>query len=324
MGTQGRSARRPVACHQRNSLAFAVPQAYNSGCHSPQSTQHLRRRVWGPFMRRCVAYVSLVFCVSMGNAFVANAQPPDTGVGWGGSNAPTHQGAVTSGVHPAVNGPVRICDATAVRLSLTDSLSSATNHEDDPVYFEVRDDVKFDNVVAIARGATGVGHVVEVEPKKRLGRAGKLNFALDYVKAVDNSNVRLRASSTRKGDDKTGTVIVGTVLLSPLFLIMRGKDVSIPRGMEVTAYVDGDSACPARVQTEVSSLAAISIHSTPDGADIVVDGKYAGSTPSTLQLAAGDHNILVEMAAFSSWQRTVTVAGASNVTINAVLEKKPN
>jgi hypothetical protein len=35
-------------------------------------------------------------------------------------------------------------------------------------------------------------------------------------------------------------VIVGTVLLSPLFLIMRGKDVSIPKGTDVVAYVDGD------------------------------------------------------------------------------------
>jgi hypothetical protein len=89
------------------------------------------------------------------------------------------------------------------------------------------------DLVAIARGSTAVGHVVEVEPRRRLGRAGKLNFSIDHVKALDGTNVRLRASSARKGEDKTGTVIVGTVLLSPLFLIMRGKDVSIPKGVIV-------------------------------------------------------------------------------------------
>jgi hypothetical protein len=135
---------------------------------------------------------------------------------------------------------LKIQDATSIRLSLTESLSSATNNVDDPVRFEVTEDIKVGDLVAVVKGATAVGHVVEVEPKRRLGRAGKLNFSIDFVKAPDGTNVRLRASSARKGEDKTGTVIVGSVLLSPLFLIMRGKDVSIPRGTNVIAYVDGD------------------------------------------------------------------------------------
>ncbi len=138
------------------------------------------------------------------------------------------------------NGVIRIPDATALRLSLSEPLSSATNEVDDPVRFEVTEDVKVGSFVAVPKGATAVGHVVEVDPKRRLGRAGKLNFTIDHVKAVDGTNVRLRASSMRKGDDKTGTVIVGTVLLSPLFLIMRGKDVNIAKGTSVVAYVDGD------------------------------------------------------------------------------------
>jgi hypothetical protein len=135
---------------------------------------------------------------------------------------------------------LKIQDATAVRLSLTEPLSSATNNVDDAIHFEVTEDVKVGDLVAIPSGSTAVGHVVEVEPKRRLGRAGKLNFSIDHVKAPDGTNIRLRASSARAGQDKTGTVIVGTVLLSPLFLIMRGKDVSIPKGTSVVAYVDGD------------------------------------------------------------------------------------
>jgi len=104
----------------------------------------------------------------------------------------------------------------------------------------VTEDVEVGDLVGISKGSTAVGHVVEVEPKRRLGRAGKLSFSIDFVKAPDGANIRLRASSARKGEDKTGTVIVGSVLLSPLFLIMRGKDVSIPRRTNVMAYVDGD------------------------------------------------------------------------------------
>ncbi|MGA3044956.1 MAG: hypothetical protein ABSF54_29620 [Bryobacteraceae bacterium] len=135
---------------------------------------------------------------------------------------------------------VKIQDATTVHLSLTQSLSSATNKVDDPVTLEVTEDVKVGDVVAIPKGSTAVGHIIEVEPHRSLGRAGQLNFAIDNVKAPDGSNVRLRASSTRKGEDKTGAVIAGTLLLSPLFLLKRGKDVTIEKGTALTVYVDGD------------------------------------------------------------------------------------
>ena len=60
-----------------------------------------------------------------------------------------------------------------------------TNEVDDPVRFEVTEDVKVGDFIAVPKGSTAVGHVVEVEPKRRLGRAGKLNFSIDHVKAVD-------------------------------------------------------------------------------------------------------------------------------------------
>jgi hypothetical protein len=158
---------------------------------------------------------------------------------------------------------VKIGDATVVRLSLMESISSATNTVDDMVHFEVTGDVMAGNAIAIPKGATAVGHVVEVEAKRRLGRAGKLNFSIDYVKAPDGSNVRLRASSARRGEDKTGTVIIGAVLLSPLFLIMRGKDIDIPRGTEFMAYVDGDRVIALPHSPITVSDAVLSAPSTP-------------------------------------------------------------
>jgi hypothetical protein len=237
---------------------------------------------------------------------------------------------------------IKVPDATALRLVLSDPLSSATNEVDDPVRFEVTEEVKVGGTVVIAKGSTAVGHVVEVEPKRRLGRAGKLNFTLDHVKAVDGSNLRLRASSTRKGDDKTGTVIVGTVLLSPLFLIMRGKDVSIPQGMAMTAYIDGDRDVllsvdgAAASDTPVVSAQAVGpaspaekqdpstvvLKSDPEGAEIIIDGKFFGNTPSTLQLPPGDHLFSMERAGYQLWQKAITVTSGGIVTINGVLERK--
>jgi hypothetical protein len=228
-----------------------------------------------------------------------------------------------------------------VRLALTDALSSATNEVNDPVHFEVTEDLKVGDIVAIPKGSMGTGHVVDVEKKKRLGRGGKLNFSVDYVKAFDGSNLRLRASSTARGKEKTGTVIATTLLVSPLFLLMHGKDVNVPKGTAFNAYVDGDReivlgpppGAPAATQptaqpaapapTVPEELSTLVLKSTPDGADIIVDGKYVGSTPSTVRLAAGDHAISIEKSGFKAWQRTISTGPGGIITIDAPLEKNP-
>ncbi len=57
--------------------------------------------------------------------------------------------------------------------------------------------------------------------------------------------------------------------------------------------------------TPVPSTAVVK--PTPDGADTVLDGKYAGSTPSTLRLAAGGYKARVGKTGFKSWERTVAL-----------------
>jgi PEGA domain len=72
-----------------------------------------------------------------------------------------------------------------------------------------------------------------------------------------------------------------------------------------------------------NGLATVDVKSTPDGADITVDGKFVGSTPSSVTISPGDHAILVEKSGFKSWQRTTSVNPGSEITINVKLEKTP-
>lgn len=78
---------------------------------------------------------------------------------------------------------------------------------------------------------------------------------------------------------------------------------------------------PGASRAAGEDFASLTVKSTPDGADIMADGKFRGSTPSTLRLAPGDHTISVAAAGFKSWERTIPLSSGSSVTLNATLEK---
>src|SRR5271165_4531825 len=80
-----------------------------------------------------------------------------------------------------------------------------------------------------------------------MARGGKLDMNIDYVKLVSGEKAALRAVKDLKGGGHTGGMVGGMVATSivffpaaPLFLLMHGKDISIPKGTEITAYVNGD------------------------------------------------------------------------------------
>src|SRR5271169_4355287 len=128
---------------------------------------------------------------------------------------------------------ITIPDSTPVKLFLIDRISSATGEVDDPIRFGVAEDVRIGSVVVIPQGSVARGHLVEVQHRKRVGQAGKLEFALEYVKAPDGTVIRLRTSAARQSKRKSSK------RLSPLLLMSRGKETGMAQGAHVLAFVDG-------------------------------------------------------------------------------------
>jgi len=86
---------------------------------------------------------------------------------------------------------------------------------------------------------------------------------------------------------------------------------------EVEASVSEGSTVVA--EDSARKVASVHVSSSPNGADIVVDGKFVGSTPSTLQLLPGDHTVNVAKNGFKAWTRTVhVVPGDVNVVAELV------
>jgi hypothetical protein len=147
-----------------------------------------------------------------------------------------------------------------------------------------------------------------------MARGGKLDVNIDDVRLIDGEKAPLRAVKEVKGGGHTGAMtgaMIGTAIVffpaAPLFLFMHGKDITIPKGTEVTAYINGDIPLdPVRFQPKEVKLAAdppvaqpsaaasgidsmlssVDVKSNPDGADLTIDDKYMGSTPVDSQTSA--------------------------------------
>lgn len=257
------------------------------------------------------------------------------------------QEAATPAAATKPSGPVLLED-TPIKLRIAQTISSGTSKVNDKVDFEVVEDVKVGDVVVIPQGGTAIATVTEAQPKRRFGRSGKLNVNIDYVRLANGEKATLRAVKGGSGGSRTGvmtTAVVATAIVffpaAPLFFFMKGKNIIIPKGTEITAYVAADTpfnpAAQPAGQTEVASNAAtpqpnsaapadssaVVVKSNPDGAEITVDGKFMGTTPSTLRLPPGEHTVKIEKSSYKEWNRSVTLSAGGDITIDATLEKSP-
>jgi hypothetical protein len=251
--------------------------------------------------------------------------------------APAQSAAPAAPEPPRVPVPNTLMDGTAIKLRLAETISSADAKTGQQVPFEVTDDVVVQGVTVIPKGAPALASVTEAEAKKRMGRGGKLNVNIDSVRLADGEKVQLRAVKDSKGGGHVGAMtgaMVATAIVffpaAPLFLFMKGKDITIPKGTEVTAFVQGDmkldmakfgapmvgpAAAPANV------VASITVESSAPGADIEVDGNFVGNTPSKVDVTPGSHAITVKKKGYQSWTRTMNVSGVG-AKINAELEQQ--
>jgi hypothetical protein len=130
---------------------------------------------------------------------------------------------------PADAGLV-LLDGTPIHLRLGKTISSASAHVGDQVELEVSEEVVVDGLSVIPKGAVATGVVTDAEPKKRMGRGGKLGLSIISVRLSDDEKAAVRAYQESKGSDNSAGAI---------FPLASGKDVAFTLGTEFTAFVDG-------------------------------------------------------------------------------------
>ena len=248
------------------------------------------------------------------------------------SQAPVSQApAAVTAAAPAQQPSASILqDGLPIKLRLLNKLDSRASRNGDEILFEVANAVVVGGVTVLPRGSPATGVVTQGEASKTMGRAGKLSFTINDIKLPNGGKIAVRAFNRNSGEDRTGIVINAVTqapLSAPFFLFMHGTNVTFPRGTEITAFVNGDlrldlasfGAARSAETADNELKTALQISSTPDDAQVQIDGVPAGSTPLNVTVMAGKHEISIKKAGYSDWSKNLYVSGGT-AHVEAVLE----
>jgi LssY C-terminus len=137
---------------------------------------------------------------------------------------------------------------TPVKLQFAQTISSAQVRKGDRLNFVVVSEVAVGGFTLISAGTEAAGSVIGVRKKRPLGIGGKVIIELDSVELTNGGNVDLVGRREFKGNPHTirmgvAMAITGAIYppAVPLFLILSGRDRTVLKGTEVTAYTKNDS-----------------------------------------------------------------------------------
>lgn len=130
---------------------------------------------------------------------------------------------------------------TPIVIRAVDTITTKEIVSGGVVNFAVVADVKDANGnVLIKSGAPVTAQISFTKSKGMIGRSGEVTVSDFSTTAVDGSYVPLSGSVSAKPDDKMTMSIVLSVLICPLFLLIKGEEAVVPAGTQKTAYTVND------------------------------------------------------------------------------------
>jgi hypothetical protein len=149
---------------------------------------------------------------------------------------------------PVAPAELVLPSGTPVELQSMQTISSARAHKGDRVDFVVAKDVQSAGFTIIGAGARAQGSIIGVKGKRPLGMGGDVIIKLDSVELTTGDSVALVARKEFKG--KSHTIRMGVAMAitaaiylpaAPAFILSRGRDSTVLKGTELTAYTRTDS-----------------------------------------------------------------------------------
>lgn len=134
---------------------------------------------------------------------------------------------------------VTVYEGTLIKVENTMLLDSGKEKAGNTVEFILSEPITSGDKVVIPKGARVVGTITEASPSKMAGRKGKLNFSIDYLYLPESGKpVKLRAQQGGDGKSRSNAVIAAALVVNPLFLAVKGKNIVVQPGTPFDVYID--------------------------------------------------------------------------------------
>jgi len=171
-----------------------------------------------------------------------------------GSSAPAPSQDAPVATPPATSRLV-LKDGTPVQLKFARAVVSSQVIAGEKVDLQVATEVRVGDRIVIPKDSLAQAMVTMAQARRGMARGGNLQMKIETVRLATGEMAPLRMIQDVKGGGHTaamvgGMIATGLVLLpaAPLLLMVPGKDAVVPKGTEITAYVDGDvSLDPAKL-----------------------------------------------------------------------------
>ncbi len=163
----------------------------------------------------------------------------------------------------------------------------------------------------------------------RLSRCVALPIGQSFDARKDKHGITIFYENEKGGASKQlYTVVEAAQVVNPGTSTDAGHGIASKNSSVQSAPVPATTASSAPSQQSASVAPSrqkvkCNFSSTPAGAEITLDGRYVGSTPSTLGVGLGTHVVVLFMPGFAQWKRELTVSDDSELTVNATLQKTP-
>ncbi len=134
------------------------------------------------------------------------------------------------------------------------------------------------------------------------------------VDGVSRGVTPLSLEDVAYGEHEVGVGLTGFSSVSQRVTISATETVATV-GLTLTPMRD------LRTRPGPAETGSLDVASRPDGARITVDGEFAGTTPTRLDLPVGRHEVRIELDGYQTWSTTVDVRGDKSARVAASLDR---
>ncbi|PTW03530.1 hypothetical protein C8C76_101171 [Halanaerobium saccharolyticum] len=137
---------------------------------------------------------------------------------------------------------VKSSDDQLIRIELLEEINSKTASRGEKVAYQVKEDLKIEDVLIIPAGTTGELEVTEIKEAGKMGQDGDIKIGFPKLTAIDGSSLEVAIEAEAREENESqklaiGASVLGTALLGLPGVVVgyfvEGEDERIPAGSEL-------------------------------------------------------------------------------------------